>query len=244
MKICSYCGHSNEDARENCTECGTQLQSSPPPEDNAADPANAPLVVVESFATHEQASILAARLEQAGIEACIPEEYTSQVFPNIFPLVRVTVRVAAVNAEAAKAIAAGVELDPPEVIGDPPGPALNASEEHKPEAEKKQDEPMNRSLLEKTMTILILMSIGAGALAHFFQLAGAGAALLWVWAFFSAGCLFSCPCLARRYLPLARVCLIITLFQLISFLVLFTTFDSGAKAQVAEREPIRNKRDW
>jgi hypothetical protein len=47
-----------------------------------------------------------ARLEAAGIEACIPEEYTPQIFWNVIPspLESVTVRVAAKDYEAARAI--------------------------------------------------------------------------------------------------------------------------------------------
>src|SRR5207245_686653 len=109
MKTCSYCGRQNEDTAVACPECGTGIVSSPPPEVDAqlSDPANA-LVIVGSFDTMAQASLLATRLEVAGIEACIPEEYGPQLFSNVIPLGSVTVRVAARDFEAAEAIAAGM----------------------------------------------------------------------------------------------------------------------------------------
>lgn len=108
MKKCAYCGRLSEDTAVTCLGCGTTLVSLPAPEidPQLSDPVRS-LVIVGSFDTTEQASLLATRLEAAGIEACIPEEYASQVFSNVIPLGGVTVRVAAKDCEAAKAIAAG-----------------------------------------------------------------------------------------------------------------------------------------
>ena len=109
MKTCSYCGRQNEDTAVACPECGTGIVSSPPPEVDAqlSDPANA-LVIVGSFDTMAQASLLLTRLEAAGIEACIPEEYASQLSSTVIPLGCVTVRVAARDIVAAQAIAVGL----------------------------------------------------------------------------------------------------------------------------------------
>ena len=109
MKTCSYCGRQNDDTAIACSECGSGIVSLPPPEidPQLIDPAGA-LVVVGSFDTIAQASLLLTRLEAAGIEACIPEEYGSQLSSNVIPLGCVTVRVAAKDFEAAKAIAVGM----------------------------------------------------------------------------------------------------------------------------------------
>ena len=54
------------------------------------------------------ASLVMTRLEAAGIEACIPEEYTPQIFWNCTPspLESVTVRVAAKDYEEARPLLA------------------------------------------------------------------------------------------------------------------------------------------
>src|ERR1044071_8747744 len=65
--------------------------STPDPETEGS--INDPLVIVQTFDTQTEASILAARLERAGIEPCIPEQ--DAVFSNVSPFVGVTVRVAA-----------------------------------------------------------------------------------------------------------------------------------------------------
>ena len=63
--------------------------------------------------------MLAGRLAAAGIEAYIPEEYAEQVFSGVVALERLTVRVAAKDYEAAKAIVAeSGEVTPTDV---PPG---------------------------------------------------------------------------------------------------------------------------
>ncbi|HEY5911405.1 MAG TPA: DUF2007 domain-containing protein [Verrucomicrobiae bacterium] len=107
MKQCAYCGGQNEDSAVKCRGCGESLEKPAVPAGTAAlkDPANAP-VMVASLHSLEEAELLKAELEAAGIEAFIPEEYTTGVFSGIIPFQQVTVQVPASDAEAAKAIAA------------------------------------------------------------------------------------------------------------------------------------------
>lgn len=105
MKKCNYCGRENDDKAIACTECGNEFSASPKSEtdQDLRDPALSP-VVVATFASLQEASLLAGRLEEAGIEAFVPEEYSEQVFSAVIPLARLTVRVAAKDYEAARAV--------------------------------------------------------------------------------------------------------------------------------------------
>jgi hypothetical protein len=105
MKTCAYCGRDNEDSAIVCRECGKELksESGPDPDPQLVDPALS-LAIVATFSSLQEASLLVARLEAAGIEACIPEEYSPQIFSAVIPLERLTVRVAAKDYDAAKAI--------------------------------------------------------------------------------------------------------------------------------------------
>jgi putative signal transducing protein len=106
MKTCDYCGRQNDDTAELCVECGKALaQRAEPTDPQLLDPALRP-VIVATFSNLQQASVLAARLQAAGIEATIPEEYAPQVFSAVIPLERITVRVPAKDYEAAKAFLA------------------------------------------------------------------------------------------------------------------------------------------
>ena len=107
MKKCAYCGCPNEDAAVGCAECGEQFEtsSSPDPEPQSLDPALSPVIVAQ-FSSLQQASVLAGRLEAAGIQASIPEEYSEQIFSAVVGLERVTVRVAARDYEAAMTVVA------------------------------------------------------------------------------------------------------------------------------------------
>ncbi len=107
MKKCAYCGCPNEDAAVGCCECGEQFEtsSSPDPEPQSLDPALAPAIVAQ-FSNLQQASVLAGRLEAAGIQASIPEEYSEQIFSGVVGLERLTVRVAAKDYKAAMAVIA------------------------------------------------------------------------------------------------------------------------------------------
>jgi ribosomal protein L40E len=132
MKTCSWCGKTNEDGAAFCAGCGRSLQSPPKTEvdPQLVDPALA-LVTVASFHNLTEAELLLGRLQTAGIEACIPEEYTTDVFSGVIPFELVTVRVAAKDLEDAKAvIAAGVEAgetaaaSEPETASDAPDAAV------------------------------------------------------------------------------------------------------------------------
>jgi hypothetical protein len=118
MKNCSYCGRENEDAAVVCLECATEFQPKPDPAADAGltDPALS-LVILATFRNVVDAGMLKTRLEAGGIEACIPEELTPQIFwyAVTSPLERVTVRVAAKDYEAAKEI-----LDDGTTGGPPP----------------------------------------------------------------------------------------------------------------------------
>jgi hypothetical protein len=107
MKNCPYCGRENEDAAVVCSICHTQLDAPPAPQvdPQLQDPALS-LRFVASFRNVVDAGLFKARLEAAGIEACIPEEYAPHLFWNLIPspLESVTVQVAAKDYEAAKAL--------------------------------------------------------------------------------------------------------------------------------------------
>ena len=103
MKACSYCGHENEDAATQCRECGTEFPRPEAIDPSLVDP-NESLVILATFGDTVQASMLKARLEQAGIEAWIPEELDASPFGNFAPMAHVTVRVAGKDFEAAKEV--------------------------------------------------------------------------------------------------------------------------------------------
>ena len=103
MKACSYCGHQNEDAATQCKACGTEFPVREVVDPHLTDPAES-LVIVATFGDSVEASLLKARLEQAGIEACIPEELDPSPFGNFPPMAHVTVRVAEKDLEAAKQV--------------------------------------------------------------------------------------------------------------------------------------------
>ena len=105
MKLCSYCGKDNEDEATHCTECGTEFEAQENNDPQLTDP-KTNLAVVATFGDTTEASLVKARLEQAGIEACIPEELDPSPFGNFTPLSHVTVRVAEKDLEAAKQVLA------------------------------------------------------------------------------------------------------------------------------------------
>jgi hypothetical protein len=109
MKKCSYCGRENAETVIACSECGTEFEASgvSAVDPVLVDPALS-LVIVATFGNVVDATMVKTRLEAAGIEACIPEEYTPQIFWYVVtsPLEQVTVRVAAKDYEEAKAILA------------------------------------------------------------------------------------------------------------------------------------------
>ena len=105
MKECPYCGRENGADATVCVICHTGLVPPPKPDidPQLTDPALS-LVTLASFKCVEDAGLLKSRLEAAGIEACVPEEFSPHLFwtlsPN--PIESVTVRVAAKDYEAAK----------------------------------------------------------------------------------------------------------------------------------------------
>jgi hypothetical protein len=107
MKNCSYCGAEADDTAAGCSACGTEFRSSTPSEvdPQLTDP-DLSLVIVGTYSNVVEAGMVRTRLEGAGIEACIPEEYTPQILWSVIPspLECVTVRVAAKDYQAAKEI--------------------------------------------------------------------------------------------------------------------------------------------
>lgn len=103
MKECAYCGHQNPDSAKVCEECDTAFPVGEPIDPKLIDP-NESLVILKTFDDVPEATLLKDRLEQAGIEACIPEELDPSPFGNFKPLARVTVRVARKDLEAAREI--------------------------------------------------------------------------------------------------------------------------------------------
>jgi hypothetical protein len=105
VKKCPYCAHENEDHAVVCLICHTELTPPPAPDvdPRLTDPAFS-LVTVATFKCVEDAGILKSRLEAAGIEAFIPEEYSPHLFWTLSsnPIECVTVRVAAKDYEAAE----------------------------------------------------------------------------------------------------------------------------------------------
>src|SRR5262245_28691246 len=97
MKKCTYCGRENEDAAAVCVECGTEFQKPEPlseDEQRLSDPAD-DLATVASFDDFAQATLLKSRLEGAGIEAIVPEDFAMNLFSINKPVQEpFTVRVA------------------------------------------------------------------------------------------------------------------------------------------------------
>ena len=108
MKTCSYCGHADKDAAANCAGCGTPFVAAKADADapTLTDPAEN-LVVVARCRSSVEAYLLRSRLEAAGIEACVPEEFTPQIlwYAVPSPLEQVTVRVRARDIGAALQVA-------------------------------------------------------------------------------------------------------------------------------------------
>src|SRR5689334_14952645 len=124
MKKCAYCGQENGEGATTCSGCGKGLALQTRETDpQLLDPGLSP-VVVARFSNLQEASLLVARLDAAGIEAFIPEEYGEQVFSGVVGLERLTVRVAAKDSEAAKAIVAeSGDVTPTDIAPGPSGPA-------------------------------------------------------------------------------------------------------------------------
>jgi hypothetical protein len=103
MKKCSCCGEQNAPDALHCTFCGKPLSPDELGEPSLEDPTGT-LRVVATFGDVTEASLVRDRLQQAGIEACIPEELDPSPFGSFRPLANVTVRVAEKDYEAAKTL--------------------------------------------------------------------------------------------------------------------------------------------
>jgi hypothetical protein len=112
MKTCPECGFQNGDNAERCAECDAELRDISAREPSPAE-RDSPLEIVATFGDTIEASLLKDRLEEAGIEACIPEELDPSPFGNFPPLAHVTVRVAKKDLAAAKQIVAAPPPEPP-----------------------------------------------------------------------------------------------------------------------------------
>lgn len=147
MKKCSYCGRENQDEALACCECGNQFDDVPKTETDArlSDPALTP-VVVAGFSSLQQASVLVGLLQEAGIEAWIPEEYAEQVFSGVIALERLTVRVAAKDYGAAMAVVAeGAESPPTATSSSATAARAQSASEHEPVEDKNRiDDPGSR----------------------------------------------------------------------------------------------------
>ena len=81
MKACTYCGHANEDSAIACGGCGKSIPSPEQPDPAFTDPGER-LVALATFPNVVEATLLKLRLEAAGIESCLPEEYSAQMLWN------------------------------------------------------------------------------------------------------------------------------------------------------------------
>jgi hypothetical protein len=244
MKQCDYCGHGNQDAAVACCECGKEFEVLPASDAQSLvlDPALAP-VIVATFGSLQEASLLAIRLEAAGIEAFIPEEYANQLFSNVIPLGGVTVRVAAKSYEAAKAIAADqAETGPPAAVEG----AWNGEGDTAGESTRSRLAALARHAIWAAGALLVVMPILFGALTHLFREREAAAALFWLWALFTVSGFFWGHYISHRYRSLALSCEFILALQVISFLLLFVMIDSPAKTGIGADapSPTLNRHDW
>ncbi len=115
MKECPECELWNQDDADTCRHCGTaffvKLEYLQGRLDDPADN----LVVVGEYPSVVEASLVQALLEGRGLNACIPEELTPQIFWNfaLSPIESVTVRVAARDADTARRILAEHKSEQP-----------------------------------------------------------------------------------------------------------------------------------
>jgi hypothetical protein len=96
MKECAYCGRENEDAAARCRECGTEeFKSEAPASPREQSDLSEELITLTSSRNLPEADLIVSRLDAAGIEAFIPDEFLMQAVGfnlNTFGYVRVQVR--------------------------------------------------------------------------------------------------------------------------------------------------------
>src|SRR5262249_46222565 len=188
------------------------------------------------------ASLLAARLAAAGIEACIPEAGT-QPFSQVIPLGILTVRVAAKDREAAKAIAAGMSETEP---------VWAATSTHDPSAQPPRllsqcrRLGLTRRVMLTISPIIVGVPIVFGVAVHSVRATAAMGPLFWLWALFSVGCFFWVRYAFRKFRHLAWACLAICTLQIVSFSLLFWTVDLPVNAQSQPYSPVynNNSHNW
>jgi len=236
MKQCSYCGRENEDTAGACAECGTCMPTAEPAVEPQLSDASSVLVVVRTFDSSTEASLLAARLAAAGIEACILESDT-QPFSNVVPLDYATVRVAAKDREAAEVIAAemskAMEVSASAGLSDFSGKAFRFLP------------PSSRPLLAgrtavAISVVIVVAPIIFGFVVHSIRETAAMGPLFWLWALFSLCCFFWVRYAFRRFRFLAWGCLAIGTLQVIIFSCLFWTVDLPVNAKSQPYAPAHN----
>ena len=95
MKECAYCGGKNDDEAVHCSSCGTEEFKTDAPAEKAKLDEWDELVTVCSCQTLPDADLLVGRLEAAGIETFVPDEFLMQTIAfnlNTYGYVRVQVR--------------------------------------------------------------------------------------------------------------------------------------------------------
>ena len=108
MKECAYCGRENDDQAVHCSECGTDefKTDAPAGADDRLSPQDE-LVTLIRCERLSDADLVVSRLETAGIEAFIPDEFLAQTIGfnlNTYGYVRVLVHRK--DYESAKALVA------------------------------------------------------------------------------------------------------------------------------------------
>jgi len=96
MKECAYCGRENEDAAMRYRECGTdEFKGDASAEPKEESDLSEEMVTLVSSQNLPEADLILSRLEAAGIEGFIPDEFLMQTVGfnlNTFGYVRVQVR--------------------------------------------------------------------------------------------------------------------------------------------------------
>ena len=113
MKLCVYCGGENDDEAARCSGCGTEEFKNDAPAETPKLDEQEELVTVFSCQRLTDADIIVGRLEAAGIESFVPDEFLMQTIGfnlNTYGYVRVQVRRK--DSASARELCA-VAVDPP-----------------------------------------------------------------------------------------------------------------------------------